>query len=141
MPHVHRLTVRVRYPEVDRMGRVHHGVYLEYFEMGRTEYMRQRGVAYADMERTGQFIVIVAADVKYRGAAGYDEELVVETWVQEVRGARVFFGNRVLRPDRLGETVVAEAVITGALLDASGRPHRFSDEVAALILGPPKTPA
>ena len=131
VPHIHRMTVRVRYPEVDRGGRVHHGVYLVYFEMGRTELLRERGVAYADMEADGRFLAISQADVRYCGAAGYDDELVVETWVERVRGARVVFGNRILKAG--DESVVAEATITGALVDASGRPMRFSkDEIAHL---------
>ena len=138
MPHIHRMSVRVRYPEADPMGRLHHSRLLVYFEMGRTEYMRERGVAYADMERAGQFITITSADVKCRAAARYDEELIIETWVQEVRGARVFFGNRVLRADGGRETVIAEAVICGALLNAEGRPRRFTVEEAAMMLGPPK---
>lgn len=137
MPHIHRMPVRVRYPEVDPMGRVHHSVYLVYFEMGRTEYMRARGVTYAEMERAGQFIAVVGADVKYKAGALYDDPLIVETWVQEVRGARVFFGNRVLKPGPLGETLVAEAVICGALLDRSGHPRRFSEEETARMMGPP----
>jgi len=139
--YVHRMPVRVRYPEADPMGRLHHSVCLVYFEMGRTEYLRERGIAYAGMERSGRFVAITSAEVKYRAAARYDEELVVETWVREIRGARIFFGNRVVRPEGGGETVIAEAAICGALLGADGRPHRFSEDAAALMLGPPKAGA
>ncbi len=135
MPPAHRLAVRVRYPEVDRGNRVHHTVYLAYFEMGRTELLRERGLAYADMERQGRFVAVTHADVRYRAGAGYDEQLIVETEVREVRGARVVFGNRVLRADAGGETVIAEATITGALIDASGRPTRFTPDETARLLG------
>jgi acyl-CoA thioester hydrolase len=135
MPNVHRLCLRVRYSETDPMGRVHHNVYLTYFEMGRTELMRRRGVTYADMERQGRFVAIAAIEVKYRAAARYDEELIIETWIEDVRGARVIFGNRALRRDPTGETLIAEAKVTGALLDSSGRPQRFTDEEAAFMLG------
>jgi acyl-CoA thioester hydrolase len=137
MPHVHRLTVRVRYPEADPMGRLHHSVYLVYFEMGRTEYMRARGVSYRDMEARGRFIPIVDVQVKYRGAARYDDELVVETWVEEVRGARVFFRNRVVRSDPTGETLIAEAAVCGALVGADGRPVRFTEEDEKVMRGEP----
>jgi acyl-CoA thioesterase FadM len=66
----------------------------------------------------------------------FNEELVVETWVREIRGARIFFGNRVVRPEGGGETVVAEAAICGALLGADGRPHRFSEDAAAWACHP-----
>jgi len=134
MGEVHRMTVRVRYPECDPGGRAHHGVYLVWFEMGRTELMRSRGHTYAEMERRGRFIAVVRADVRYRRPVFYDEEVTVETWIEEVRGARLVFGNRIRRPGT--GLVAAEATITTALLDAEGRPHRFTDEEIARITKP-----
>ena len=131
MAAAHRLAVRVRYPEADPMGRLHHTTHLVYFEMGRTEFLRARGLAYRDMEARGRHVAIAAVEIRYRAAAAYDDELVVETRVDEVRGARVVFANRLLRPRGAGaeagaEDVIAEARITGALVDAGGRPLRFS---------------
>jgi acyl-CoA thioester hydrolase len=140
VPAIHRLPVRVRYPETDPMGRLHHSVFLVYFEMGRTEYMRQRGVTYRDMEAQGRFIPIVDLHVRYRAAARYDDELIVETWVESVRGARVFFGNRVVRSDPTGPTVIAEATVCGALVGADGHPIRFSEEDEKIMLGEPHEP-
>jgi acyl-CoA thioester hydrolase len=105
--------------------------------MGRTEYMRERGVAYAEMEERGYFIAIVSLEVKYKAGARYDDLLTVETWVREVRGARVFFANRVVRHDAGGNTLIAEAVVCGALIERGGHPRRFSEEEAAVMLGPP----
>jgi acyl-CoA thioester hydrolase len=136
MPAVHRLPVRVRYPEADPMGRLHHSRFLVYFEMGRTEMLRERGVTYRDMETTGRFIAIARADVRYRAGARYDDELIIETWVETIRGARIVFGNRLLRHDgHLGETIIAEATITGALLNAQGQVERFADEDIRFFLG------
>jgi acyl-CoA thioester hydrolase len=123
------------------MGRLHHSVLLVYFEMGRTEYMRVRGVAYDEMERRGMFIPIVSVQVRYRALARYDDVLIVETWVREIRGARVFFANRVVRKDAGSETLIAEADVCGALVDATGHPRRFSDDETAVMLGPPKLTA
>jgi len=134
MAEPHRMTVRVRYGEADPMGRLHHANLLVYFEMGRTELLRERGLVYAEMEARGRYVAIAEANVRYRAAARYDEELIVETRVREVRGARVEFANRVLREDADGETVIAEAEITGALVDARGRPQRFTPEERALLL-------
>ncbi|HUX02224.1 MAG: thioesterase family protein [Phycisphaerae bacterium] len=134
MAEPHHLTVRVRYGEADPMGRLHHSHVLVYFEMGRTELLRERGLAYADMEARGRYVAIAEVCVRYRAAARYDEQLVVETRVREVRGARVEFANRLLREDAAGETLIAEAEITGALVDARGRPMRFTAEERALLL-------
>ena len=130
----HRFAVRVRYPEADPMGRLHHAHLLVYFEMGRTELLRERGLVYADMEARGRFLAIAEVRVRYHAAARYDEELIIETRVREVRGARVVFANRLLREDAGGETVIAEAEITGALMDGCGRPLRFTPEERALLL-------
>jgi acyl-CoA thioester hydrolase len=132
------MMVRVRYPEADPMGRVHHSVFPVYFEMGRTEYMRERGVAYAEMESRGFFIAIVNLEVKYKAGARYDDELEIQTWVDEVRGARVFFANRVVRRDAKGETLIVEARVCGALIGRDGHPRRFSEEEEAVMTGPPK---
>jgi len=134
MAEPHRMTVRVRYPEADPMGRLHHSVLLVYFEMGRTELLRRRGLAYAEMEAQGRYIAIAEAHVRYLAAARYDEELVIETQVREVRGARVVFANRCLRHKGNSETLIAEAEITGALVDGRGRPQRFTSEEKALLL-------
>ncbi|GMV96130.1 MAG: thioesterase, partial [Phycisphaerae bacterium] len=47
------LEIRVRYAECDPMGFLHHSKYLEYFEMGRTELLRQSGIRYRTLESRG----------------------------------------------------------------------------------------
>ena len=118
------------------MGRLHHSRYLVYFEMGRTELLRERGLAYSAMETRGRFIAIAEVRCRYLAPARYDDEVVVETQVEEVRGARVVFHNRVLvrGPDG-GETLAAEAAITGAMVGPDGRPMRFTEEESRLLRG------
>jgi hypothetical protein len=55
-----------------------------------------------------------------------------------VRYPETDFANRAVRPDPAGDTLIAEAVICGACVAADGRPRRFTDEEAAVMLGPPK---
>jgi len=73
--------VRVRYPEVDAMGYLHHSRYLQYFEIGRVELLRKHGFSYAELERQGVFFVVVKAEVRYKAPARYDEELTLLTRV------------------------------------------------------------
>ncbi len=63
------MTIRVRYPEVDAMGYLHHSRYLQYFEMGRVEMLRACGYSYANLERDGVFFVVVKLEVRYRARA------------------------------------------------------------------------
>ena len=55
----HEITIRVRYAETDRMGLLHHATYFVYFEMGRVELLRQRGLSYRDLEDDGYLLVVV----------------------------------------------------------------------------------
>ena len=60
------ITLRVRYPEVDAMGYLHHSRFFQYFENGRVELLRSKGHAYADLERQGVFLVVVKVECRYR---------------------------------------------------------------------------
>jgi len=90
--------VRVRYAETDQMGVVYHANYLVWFEVGRVELMRQRGLDYKQLEiEEGFGIAVVEASVRYKAPARYDDLLTVETRVLRVRGPVVRFGYRILR--------------------------------------------
>ncbi|MGQ3088528.1 acyl-CoA thioesterase, partial [Flavobacterium sp.] len=56
----HEFNVRVRYAETDQMGVVYHGNYAQYFEMGRVEWLRDLGVRYSDMEKSGIMLPVVS---------------------------------------------------------------------------------
>jgi acyl-CoA thioester hydrolase len=70
---------RVRYQETDRMGVVHHSVYLVWFEIGRTEWMRQHGLTYRQCEEKGWLLPVVESGVKHSNSAQYDDEVAIET--------------------------------------------------------------
>ena len=93
--HEHRL--RVRYGETDQMGVVYHANYLAYMEEGRTRLMHSRGCSYAELERSGFGLAVRRASMRFRAPAVYDEELLVRTQVDRVRGASVNFTYTILR--------------------------------------------
>jgi acyl-CoA thioester hydrolase len=96
-PRKHELTLRVRYAETDQMGVVHHANYLIYLEESRTRLMAERGCSYAELERSGWALPVRRTELRYRAPAYYDDEIVVRTWVQRVRGASLTFASEVLR--------------------------------------------
>lgn len=116
---------RVRYAETDRMGAVYHANYLVYFELGRTDYMRRRGLAYSDLEKDGIFLVVTEADCRYRERATYDDVLQIETRCEEVGHVRVRFAYTVRRPS--GGRLVAEGHTVLACVDAAGRPRALPE--------------
>jgi acyl-CoA thioester hydrolase len=92
--------VRVRYAETDQMGVVYHANYLIWFEVGRVELMRQRGMSYKQAEIEEQCgFAVVEATVRYKAPARYDDELVVHTQVKGVRGPVVRFVYRIVRAE------------------------------------------
>ncbi|MGD8400607.1 MAG: thioesterase family protein [Bacillota bacterium] len=77
---------RVRYQETDRMGVVHHSVYYIWYEMGRTEWLRERGLSYTECEAQGWLLPVVESGTKYLHSATYDDELEVQTIYRPNKG-------------------------------------------------------
>ncbi|MDD5305695.1 MAG: thioesterase family protein [Deltaproteobacteria bacterium] len=92
-----RLEVRVLYADTDMMGVVYHATYLRWFEAGRGDYMRRRGVSYAAIERSGLALPVVEAHAVFKKPAVYDDLLEVSTRVGELGGARVRFDYGISR--------------------------------------------
>src|SRR5579859_6446968 len=90
-------TIRVRYAETDRMGLLHHANYLVYFEQGRTELLRSKGLAYRDLEDQGYLMVVTRMEVKYRRPAWYDDVLTLRTTVVRTTLVRIDHRYEVLR--------------------------------------------
>lgn len=106
------------------MGVVHHSHYLVWFEIGRTELMRELGCPYAALERDdGVFFPVIEAHARYRASARYDERVRVRTRMTGVRRTRVRFEYRVL--DEARERVLAEGFTEHAAVDGDGRPRRM----------------
>lgn len=73
----HVTKIRVRYADTDKMGIVYNGNYLTFFEVGRTELMRNAGLPYIEFEKAGYMLPLVEAHVNYKQAAYYDDILEV----------------------------------------------------------------
>ena len=92
----------VRYAETDAQGVVHHANYLIWFEEGRSDYLRQQGFCYSELEKAGYHVVVAEAEVRYRAAAFYEDRLVVETTLCRLRRKLLEFRYRIFGPqDRL----------------------------------------
>ena len=83
------IEIRVRYAESDQMGVLHHSRYWVYFEMGRTELLRQQGVAYRDCEAAGVFFVVAKCSARFLAPARYDEVLMLTTRLEKMGVARI----------------------------------------------------
>ena len=87
----HQIEVRVRYSETDQMGVVYHGNYIPYFEIGRVEWLRNKGVSYKLMEESGIALPIVSMNINYKKSAKYDELLTVITTFKSQSSVKIEF--------------------------------------------------
>ncbi len=119
----HRMQIRVRYAEVDRLGQVHSSRFPVYLEMGRTEMLRQTGLDYRTLEEQGAFLVVAKLSLTFHCPARYDDVLTLETSIRRATSARIDHSYRLLRD----ETLLAEAQTTLACVSADGQLQRLPD--------------
>ena len=129
MPESHEIEVRVRYAETDRMGLLHHANYIVYFEMGRTELLRQSRVSYRELEDSGHLLVVVEVGCKFKKPAYYDDVLTIRTTVSRVTHVKVVHHYHVFRDGQL----LAEGHSTLACVDREGKPQALPDVIRARV--------
>ena len=123
--------LRVRYAETDQMGVAWHGSYFAWFEVGRTDLLRERGMTYRELEQQDLFLPVVEARARYTRPARYDDALLIRTRVASHSGARLAFEYEVCReaePSPLATGFTAHAAI-----DGRGKPRRLPPGLRRLL--------
>lgn len=87
----HQIQIRVRYSETDQMGVVYHGNYAQYFEIGRVEWLRNKGVSYKSMEESGIMLPVVSLTMNYKKSARYDDLLTLKTILKKQTAVKIEF--------------------------------------------------
>ena len=121
--------LRVRYAETDAMGIVHHTAYIVWFEAGRSDWMRQQGYSYANFEKAGYLLPLSEVGARFMLPARYDEEVVVRTWVAELRSRKLTFHYEVVRDGAVLVTGFSAHIVT----DRDGRVTTFPPHVRQLL--------
>jgi acyl-CoA thioester hydrolase len=124
--------VRVRYAETDKMGVVYYANYFVWFEVGRTDLLRDADWSYREMETDGYALPVIEAHCDYRQPARYDDELEVRTSGALISPVRVAFTYEVVRP--ADDAVLASGRTVHASLDGAGRPSRLPERVRNLFV-------
>lgn len=119
--------LRVRYAETDAMGIVYHTNYIVWFEVGRGEFMRQRGGNYREFEEQGLYLPVTEVDARFIDPARYDDVVVVRTSVADVRSRSVTMYYEVLMQE------TGQLLVTGhtkhLCVDREGRMRRFPPDL------------
>ena len=126
-----RSQTTVRYAETDMMGIVYHANYLPWFEIGRTNLLREQGLPYRELEALGYRLPVLEISAKYLRPALYDDVLTIITFLKEKPVLRIRLSYEVRRGDEL----LATGESSHAFVDLQGRPVRppriFIEKTAA----------
>jgi acyl-CoA thioester hydrolase len=115
--------VRVRYAETDKMGVVYYANYFVWFEVGRTDLLRNAGWSYREMEAEGFTLPVIEAHCDYRQSARYDDDLEIRTGGLLASPVRVQFAYEIVRPE--DATLIATGRTVHASLGRNARPCRL----------------
>lgn len=111
----HQTEIRVRYGEVDAMGFVYHSHYIEYFDVARSEMMRQWGIPNSEIERRGVMLPVLKVEIDYKNPAHYDDLLTIRTTIKDMPRVKIKFDYEVFNPN--GECITT-ASVTLAFMNA-----------------------
>ena len=119
--------IRVRYYETDAQGYVHHANYFKYFELARVEQLRALGYDYADVERSGIFLVVSKIACKFHRPCRFGDTIRMRIRTVQMKAARIDHEYKVF----LGDDLLAEAESTLACIDREGRVQRLPEFLSA----------
>ena len=125
-------TFPVRYAETDQMQMVHHSSYVVWMEEGRSEFMRQSGADYADVERGGHLVAVTNIHVRYLTPAHYGERVTVRTWIEELRSRQLTFGYEIVNAST--SAVLVTGTSEHVCIDRQGNLVRIPEPWRRLLL-------
>jgi acyl-CoA thioester hydrolase len=130
---VHRFSLRVYYEDTDLAGIVYYANYLKFIERARTEWVASLGLDQMALKaREGVVFAVRRVEADFLRPAKFGDDLVVETVLQSMTGARLVLEQAVLRG---GERLFL-ALVTLVCLTEDGHAARLPAEVRARLAGP-----
>ncbi len=123
--------VRVRYKDTDQMGIMHHSNYVVLYEQARTEWLRDMGLTYAEIERRGIMSPIIEVHSRYHYPAFYDEVLTVKVSMEEMPAARLVIASEVY--NEAGKLINTGSVTLGFMHASTRRPCRAPEWFIAAL--------
>lgn len=120
MRYAHEIEFKVRDYECDIQGVVNNGVYQNYLEHARHEFLQSRGINFAEVTAAGINLVVTRAELDYKNSLVSNDHFVVRSLVRQVSRVRFEFKQDLFRiPD---EKLMLAAIITGTSVNQRGRP-------------------
>lgn len=125
------IKIRVRYGETDQMSYVYHGNYAQYFEMGRTEWLRELGITYKNMEESGIMLPVISLNINFLKPAKYDDLLSLKTTLVKKPSARIEFDYEIRNEENELLTTANSTLVFVNM--KTNRPMRIPDAILEKI--------
>lgn len=122
------LKIKVYYEDTDAGGVVYYANYLRFLERARTEFLAGAGINVSEYHGRGFIFTVTHVDIHYRRPAALGDIIEIMTGIEEMKNASLTFSQQVLKDGAL----VAEAKVTLACVDRSGKPRRLPEELKRL---------
>ncbi len=122
--------IRVRYSETDQMGIVHHSQYVNWFEVGRTDFIKHVGFTYGEIEKVGFYLPVIGVHTKYQTPAKYEDLITILTSVESYNGVRIHFKYKAIR--ELDGVAIAEGVTEHCWTTTDMKPVKLQKKWPAL---------
>jgi acyl-CoA thioester hydrolase len=129
--HIFQTTVRVLYGDTDAGGVVYNANFLRYFEIGRTELMREWVCSYSDIEQLGFVLPVTECWARYKASAFYDDLLIIETTIAEISNLKCKFSYRIVRQEEGIERpkLLVKGYTVHAAVTKAGKLTRLPEEI------------
>jgi len=121
------IDLRIRYGETDQMGIVYHGNYAQYFEIGRTEWLRNLGLTYKQMEEDGVKLPVISLVVNFKKSVCYDDVIKVKTTLKKMPTASIEFDYEI--ENEKGEIVTTGNTVLAFIDIVRNRPTRCPQHI------------
>ncbi len=107
------------------MGVVYHGNYAQFFELGRTEWLRSLGVSYKDMEISGIMLPVISINFKFLKSALYDDVLTIKTFLKKKPSVKIEFEYEIVNQNN--ELICTGNSVLAFMLNKTMKPTRCPD--------------
>ena len=123
---------RVRYSEIDKMGIAHNKNYLEWFEIGRTEFCRHQNIPYSQIEARGYYLVVVEAYCKYRKPLNYDDEFIIRVTLDQLTPKKIVFKYELLKESKIIASGYTVHLVTNSKTEVCSLPVDIIEKIKAV---------
>ena len=126
------LPIRIYYEDTDCGGVVYYANYLRYFERGRTEFLRDRGISLTGChDDKGILFVVTKAELEYLSPGRYNDLLLLDTQLTDISGVKMTFSHIIKREG--SEKELVRGMVTLASVNSDGRPVRLPEKIRAML--------